>query len=232
MGGTEGTYVIAAGRRGGHIFRGIARAGETRARRPDSKILFVGTPGGLEHRVVPEAGFPIESVRAAGFVGRSRVQQLRALATLPAGFFAARRILRRSRARGVAGMGGYVSIPVVAAARSLGIATLIHDSDARPGVANQLLNRIATVTALGWDAAKTHLSRPAVVTGTPVRAEFFSVPPLSDDASTRRVLVFGGSQGAVVINRAMAGAARPPARGAPEGIHPTGGKKLAPAGAL
>src|SRR5262249_9389600 len=145
---------------------------------------------------------------------------------------AARRILRRSRARGVAGMGGYVSIPVVAAARSLGIATLIHDSDARPGVANQLLNRIATVTALGWDAAKTHLSRPAVLTGTPVPAESFPVPPLSDDASPRRVLVFGGSRGPVVINRAMAGAARLLAGDGLEVIHQTGEKNLEPTRAL
>jgi len=218
--------VIAAGKTGGHIFPGIALAREICARRPDSNVLFVGTPGGLERRLVPEAGFPIESVRAAGFVGRSRLEQVRALTTLPAGFFAARRILRRVGARGVAGMGGYVSIPVVAAARSLGIATLIHDSDARPGVANQLLNRIATRTALGWEAAKAFLSQPAVVTGTPVRSEFFSVPPLAPDGSTRRVLVFGGSQGAVAINRAMAGAARLLGGERLEVIHQTGQKNL------
>ena len=218
--------MIAAGKTGGHIFPGIALAREIRARRPQSPILFVGTSGGLETRLVPEAGFPLEFVRAAGFVGKSRGEQLRSLAGLPSGFLGARRILRRARARAVAGMGGYVSIPVVAAARSLGIPTLIHDSDAQPGLANRLLNRIATRTAVGWDEAREHLGRPAVVTGTPVRDEFFAVPPIPAARASRRVLVFGGSQGSAVLNRAMAGASRRLTSERLEVIHQTGEKNL------
>ena len=224
--------MIAAGKTGGHIFPGIALAREIRARKPAAPILFVGTSGGLETRLVPEAGFPLEFVRAAGFVGKSRADQLRSLAALPAGFFGARRVLRRHRARAVAGMGGYVRVPVVAAAASLGIPTLIHDSDAQPGVANRLLNRIATRTAVGWDAARPRLSRPAVVTGTPVRSEFFAVPPLSPDRSPRRVLVFGGSQGSVVLNRAVARAAAGLVGEELEVIHQTGEKNLAATRAL
>lgn len=224
--------MIAAGKTGGHIFPGIALAREICARRGGATILFIGTPGGLETRLVPEAGFALEFVRASGFVGKGRVAQLKSLARLPVGFFRSRRILRRARARAVAGMGGYVSIPVIAAARSLGIPSLIHDSDAQPGVANRLLNRIATRTAVGWEAARSHLVRPAVVTGTPVRSEFFSVPPIPSDRSTRRVLVFGGSQGSVVLNRAMAAAAPRLSREGFEVIHQTGEKNLAATSSL
>ncbi len=225
--------MIAAGKTGGHIFPGIALAREIRARRPDAPIVFVGTPKGLEHRLVPEAGFPLESVRSSGFVGKSLSARVRALMNLPLGFFQARRILRRHRARAVAGMGGYVSIPVLAAARSLGIPTLVHDSDALPGVASRLLNRMATRTAVGVAAANARLVRPGVVTGTPVRPEFFAVPAeTAQGGRPGRVLVFGGSQGAAVLNRAMAAAARTLQGDGLSVIHQTGEKHLASTRAL
>ena len=202
-----GAYVIAAGGTGGHIYPGIALAEEIRARRPEASILFVGTEYGLEGKLVPQAGFPLALVQATGFVGKGLLDQLGALARLPAGFRQARRLLTRHRARVVAGVGGYVSVPVVAAARSLGIPTLIHEPNAQPGLANRLLNRIATRTAVGLEAANARLKRPGVVTGTPVRGAFFSVPPLDEEATTQRILVFGGSQGSRVLNRAIAKAA-------------------------
>ena len=228
--------MIAAGKTGGHIFPGIALAREIRRRRPEASIVFVGTAeaGGLESRLVPEAGFPLERVHAGGFVGKPLMARVRALAGLPRGFFEARRILRRHRARAVAGMGGYVSLPVLAAARSLRIPTLIHDSDALPGLSSRILNRFATRTALGLAAAQSRMTRPGVVTGTPVRPEFFDVPPLELSASGRpaRLLVFGGSQGSVVLNRAVAQAAAA-LRGSPiEVLHQTGERHLAATRAL
>jgi UDP-N-acetylglucosamine--N-acetylmuramyl-(pentapeptide) pyrophosphoryl-undecaprenol N-acetylglucosamine transferase len=217
--------VIAAGGTGGHIFPGIALAREIRARRPDAGVLFVGTGRGLEAKLVPEAGFPLELVRASGFAGKRPAARLRALTDLPAGFFQARRLLARHRARAVAGVGGYVTVPVLAAARSLGVPTLIHESNAFPGIANRLLNRFATRTAVGLAEANRRLSRPGVVTGTPVRPEFFAVPPIDPNATTRRLLVFGGSQGARVLNRAMAEAAPLLAADAIEVIHQTGEKE-------
>ncbi len=199
--------MIAAGGTGGHIFPGIALAREIRARRPEAEILFVGSRHGLEAKLVPEAGFALELVRASGFAGKRLSAKARALAELPAGFFGARRLLSRRRVRAVAAVGGYVSVPVVAAARSLGVPTLIHESNAFPGIANRLLNRFATRTAVGVAAANSHLARPGVVTGTPVRPEFFDVPRLDPSATTRRLLVFGGSQGSRVLNRAMTEAA-------------------------
>jgi UDP-N-acetylglucosamine:LPS N-acetylglucosamine transferase len=130
--------------------------------------------------------------------------RLASLARLPAGFFEARSIVARHRARGVVGMGGYVTVPVLAAARSLSIPTVVHDSSALPGIATKFANRFATKTALGLAAANSRL-KPGTVTGTPVREEFFRIPALSPSAPTRRLLVFGGSQGSIVLNRDGAG---------------------------
>ncbi len=227
MTGELGTYVIAAGGTGGHIVPGIALANEIRAKRHTAAILFIGTPHGLESRLVPEAGFPLELIEASGFVGKTIGKRVRAIAQLPGGFAAARALLRRHKARVVVGVGGYVSIPVILAARSLGIPTVIHESNALPGVANKFLNRFATKTAVGIATANKHFKKPGVVTGTPVRPEFFEIPPLDPEGKTKRVLVFGGSQGSRVINRAIARAAvMLEKRKDYELIHQTGEKDL------
>jgi UDP-N-acetylglucosamine--N-acetylmuramyl-(pentapeptide) pyrophosphoryl-undecaprenol N-acetylglucosamine transferase len=189
-------------------------------------VVFVGTARGLETRLVPEAGFRLETVPASGFAGKRLLDKAAALAQLPAGFLEARRILARHGARAVAGVGGYVTIPVIAAARAMGIGTVVHESNARAGLANRLLNRIATKTAVGLEAANAGLARPGVVTGTPVRAEFFEVPPLSAATAGRRVLLFGGSQGSRALNRAIAGAAQALAAEGCTLVHQAGEKLL------
>ena len=125
------------------------------------------------------------------------------------------------------GVGGYVTVPVLMAARSLGIPTLIHESNALPGVANRFLNRFATRTAVGLAAANAHLRRagrgdrdaraPRVLRDRAARSE---------RATTRRLLVFGGSQGSRVINRAMARAAVLLEKSGLEVVHQTGDKDL------
>jgi UDP-N-acetylglucosamine--N-acetylmuramyl-(pentapeptide) pyrophosphoryl-undecaprenol N-acetylglucosamine transferase len=221
-----GAYIIAAGGTGGHIIPGIALADEIRAQRPRAAVVFVGTAHGLESRIVTAAGYPLEKVDASGFVGKALTNQIQSLARLPKGFFEARAILKKHRARAVVGVGGYVTVPVLLAARSLGIPTLIHESNARPGVANRFLNRFATRTAVGLAAANTHLRKAGVVTGTPVRREFFEIPALDPAATTRRLLVFGGSQGSRIINRVVARAATLLEKSGLEVIHQTGDKDL------
>lgn len=221
-----GAYVIAAGGTGGHIMPGIALADEIRAQKPGRAIVFVGTTQGLEGQIVAAAGYPLEFVDASGFVGKTWTKQFKALSRLPKGFFEARALLKRHRARAVVGVGGYVTMPVLMAARSLGIPTLIHESNARPGVANRFLNRFATRTAVGLAAANPHLRQAGIVTGTPVRREFFDVPALDPEAPSRRLLVFGGSQGSRVINRAVARAAVLLEKSSLEVVHQTGEKDL------
>jgi len=218
--------VIAAGKTGGHILPGLALAREIRARRPNAPILFIGTGAPLEQQLIPAEGFQLESIRASGFVGRSFAAKVRALTDLPAAFLRARDLLARHRARAVAGTGGYVSVPVLAAARSLHIPTLVFDADAQPGLATRLANRFATRTAVGFPQANTRLARPGRVTGTPVRAEFFAIPALDPKSITRRLLVFGGSQGSAVLNRAMAEASVELADERFEVVHQTGAKNF------
>lgn len=222
-----GAFVIAAGGTGGHILPGIALADEIRVQKPSAEILFIGTAQGLEGKIVPAAGYRLELVDASGFVGKTLSRQARSLARLPMGFLQARALLKKHRARAVVGVGGYVTVPVLSAARSLGIPTLIHESNAMPGVANRFLNRFATATAVGLPAANTGLRRAGIVTGTPVRAEFFAIPPLDPEASTRRLLVFGGSQGSRIINRALARASVLLEKSAIEVVHQTGDQDLA-----
>jgi UDP-N-acetylglucosamine--N-acetylmuramyl-(pentapeptide) pyrophosphoryl-undecaprenol N-acetylglucosamine transferase len=131
------------------------------------------------------------------------VDRLAALALLPLGVADSWRLLRRRRPRAVAGLGSYASVPVLSAARMLGIPTLIHESNAMPGIANRFASRFATRIAVSLPSASARLARPGTVTGTPVRPEFFSVPPLAAGSGSRRILVFGGSQGAAVLNRAV-----------------------------
>lgn len=221
-----GTYVIAAGGTGGHIVPGIALANEIRAQKPDAAILFVGTAQGLESTIVAAAGYPLALIDASGFVGKTLGKQLAALARLPRGFFESRALLKQHKARAVVGVGGYVTVPVLTAARSLGIPTLIHESNGKPGVANRFLGRFATRTAVGLAAANTHFRKAGTVTGTPVRREFFDVAPFDAAATTRRLLVFGGSQGSRVINRAVARATVLLEKSHLEVIHQTGEKDL------
>jgi UDP-N-acetylglucosamine--N-acetylmuramyl-(pentapeptide) pyrophosphoryl-undecaprenol N-acetylglucosamine transferase len=224
-----GAYVIAAGGTGGHVFPGIALAEEIRTRRPEAQVVFVGTTKGIEAKLVPQAGFPLEFVSATGFMGKTLAQRIEALVRLPAGFREARRLLARHKARAVAGMGGYVSLPVLAAARSLGIPTLILEPNARPGAANRFLNRFASRTAVGIAAANADFVRPGVVTGTPVRSQFFAVAPLDPKAVTKRMLVFGGSQGSRVLNRALARVAPTLQHLGLEVVHQTGEQEFAAA---
>jgi UDP-N-acetylglucosamine--N-acetylmuramyl-(pentapeptide) pyrophosphoryl-undecaprenol N-acetylglucosamine transferase len=221
-----GAFVIAAGGTGGHIVPGIALGHEIRAQKHGALVVFVGTAQGLEGKLVTQAGFPLELVDAAGFVGKTWTRQVGALAKVPKGFFEARALLKKYRARVVIGVGGYVTVPVLTAARSLGIPTLIHESNAIPGVSNKFLNRFATKTAVGLPDVNSYLKKPGVVVGTPVRSEFFAIPPVDPAATTKRVLVFGGSQGSRVMNRGMARAAVLLEKSGLEVVHQTGEQDL------
>jgi UDP-N-acetylglucosamine--N-acetylmuramyl-(pentapeptide) pyrophosphoryl-undecaprenol N-acetylglucosamine transferase len=222
-----GAFVIAAGGTGGHILPGVALAREILAQKPGASVVFVGTAQGMEGKIIPASGFPLELVNASGFVGKTFGRQLSALSRVPKGFLEARALLKKHGARVVVGVGGYVTVPVLTAARSLGIPTLIHESNAVPGVANRFLNRFASRTAVGLPGANAHFKKRGVVTGTPVRPEFFAIPPLDPAATTRRLLVFGGSQGSRIINRAMARASVLLEKMGIEVIHQTGDKDMA-----
>ena len=197
--------LIAAGGTGGHIYPGIAVAKEILRRDGHSEVLFVGTSRGLEKRIVPESGFQLSLITSAGLKNVGIFGKLKGLGVLPISFIEAARLLRDFRPDVVIGAGGYVSGPVLLVAGLLRFPTLVMDSNALPGFTNRRLARFVDKAALTFDEALPYFGEKGVVTGNPVRKEFFDVPRRERGEKTS-VLVFGGSQGARAINSAMIGA--------------------------
>lgn len=199
-----GGYLIAGGGTGGHVFPALALAGELSRRRPGASVVFVGTARGLETDLVPRAGYPLELVRARGIVGTSALSRASGAAQVPLGLLDSWRLLSRHRPRAVVGVGGYASGPVVATAWARRVPTVVHESNAVPGLTNRLLSRVATRVAVGTEAALSGLPGAEVV-GNPVREAFFSVPALDGRPAARRLrlLVVGGSQGSAFLNRVV-----------------------------
>lgn len=198
--------MIAAGGTGGHIYPGIAVAKEVMRREPQSAVRFVGTARGLETRLVPQAGFELSLIESAGLKNVGMMARLRGLSLLPKSFLAARRLIREFRPDIVVGAGGYVSGPVLLMAALMNVPTLVMESNALPGWTNRRLARFVDRATVSFEAALPYFRGKGVVTGNPVRREFFDIPPKGRDASRFSVLVFGGSQGARAINEAMVSA--------------------------
>lgn len=201
--------LLTGGGTGGHVFPGIVIAEEIRRREPNAKILFVGTRRGLESKVVPRLGYEIEYVDVRyferSFSPRNIVTAYKAFASV----LGARRIISRFKPDVVVGTGGYVSGPVVLAASLAQIPTLIHEQNAFPGLTTRLLARRVDIVAVSHSeaVARVGAAAKAVVTGHPVRREFFETSraearrSLNLKAKDRLVLVVGGSGGAEKINQ-------------------------------
>ena len=196
--------LLAGGGTGGHLFPAVALAEELKNEEPDAEILFVGTERGIESRILPKLGFPLEHISIEGFVGKSVVRKLGFFLMLVRGVVQSLRILKRFRPDVVVGVGGYASAPVLLAAQLKGTATLIHEQNAIPGLANRLLGRLARRVCLSFEDTQDFFPAAKVlVTGNPLRQGIADCPLPEGDPV---LLVFGGSQGAEAINQAMIGA--------------------------
>ena len=203
--------VIAGGGTGGHLYPGIAVARELLKRKPDAQISFAGTSRGIEARVVPREGFPLDLVRIGGLKGKEITHRMYGLALLPVGMIDAWRIVGRRRPRLVIGVGGYSSGPVVLAAAARGVATMVLEQNAVPGLTNRLLTPFVRAAAVTFESTARFFGSKAFVSGNPVRQEFLDAAGQGESSANddigSRVLVFGGSQGAHAINVAMVEAA-------------------------
>jgi UDP-N-acetylglucosamine--N-acetylmuramyl-(pentapeptide) pyrophosphoryl-undecaprenol N-acetylglucosamine transferase len=199
--------VIAAGGTGGHILPGLAVARELASR--GAEVTFVGTERGLEKRLVPEAGFTLELVSSGPLKSVGLLTKLRSAIAVPMGAMQARKLLRQLRVNVVLGVGGYASGPVLLAAKSLGIPTMLLEPNAAPGMANRSAAKWVQAAAINFPEASKYFSH-AQVTGIPVRPEFLNIPPIqgSPNQGPPHLLVFGGSQGARVLNHRMPEIAR------------------------
>jgi UDP-N-acetylglucosamine--N-acetylmuramyl-(pentapeptide) pyrophosphoryl-undecaprenol N-acetylglucosamine transferase len=218
--------VIAGGGTGGHLFPGVAVARELLRRRPDAVVTFAGTAKGIEARVAPREGFTLDTIRSLGLKGKSVSALLKGVLTLPLSALDAWRVVAQRRPDLVVGVGGYSSGPIVVMAWLRGVPTLLHEQNAQPGLTNRLLARVARAVAVTFESSLAHFGAKAFVSGNPVRPRFLQAA--GEPAGARRVLIFGGSQGAHAINVAMVEAAGELARAsAPPAItHQTGAADL------
>lgn len=221
------TVTILAGGTGGHIFPGLAVAEALRADGVD--VRWLGTPHGLENRLVPAAGIELDRVRITGLRGRGLLGWLAAPFRVVRAMLQARRILKDSRPGCALSMGGYAAGPAGLAARTLSIPLVIHEQNSVAGLTNRWLAPFARIVCTGFPDAL----RGARVTGNPVRPEIRNLPEprsrLDGRSGPLRLLVIGGSQGAAIFNQVVPEAlARLPSNERPVTRHQAG-RQLQPA---
>ena len=193
--------VIAGGGTGGHVIPALAIARELREHFA-AEVLFVGTARGMENRLVPAAGFELRLIEVGALNRVSLATRVRTLTALPRAILASSRILTQFRPDVVIGVGGYASGPAVLSASLRGMPTLVFEPNVVPGFANRVVALMVSMAAVHFQQTARYFRR-AVVTGVPVRREFFQVPPYSVSDRPPKVLVFGGSQGASALNRVL-----------------------------
>ena len=191
--------LIAGGGTGGHIIPALAVARALQSHY-NAEILFVGTARGLESRLVPDAGFNLQLIHVGQFNNVSLFTRLRTLFSLPLSVLSCSRLISRFKPQVVFGVGGYASWPTMAAAILRGIPTIAFEPNAVPGLANRLIGKYVRRGVVNFQQAARWF-RNAEVTGIPVRTEFFSLP--APPATPPHLLVFGGSQGARILNNAL-----------------------------
>ncbi len=207
--------LFAGGGTAGHINPALAIAGYVRERQPDAEILYVGKTGGMEERLVPQAGFEFRGISVQGFSRKLTPKGIKdniiTVKKAVAGGRAAKKIIQEFQPDICVGTGGYVSGPVLRAAAKLDVPTVIHEQNAFPGVTNKMLSKHADRVMLAMPAAEKHFKgKPQfVITGNPVRGEILT----ADKEASRKelglderpvILSFGGSLGARIVNESLA----------------------------
>jgi UDP-N-acetylglucosamine--N-acetylmuramyl-(pentapeptide) pyrophosphoryl-undecaprenol N-acetylglucosamine transferase len=194
--------LIAGGGTGGHVFPAIAIAKEWMSRGNEREVVLVGTQRGIEMKLVPQAGLPLETLRIAGLKGKGGMTLVKNLSMLGSGLTDALAVLRKHKPVAAFGVGGYAAGPMMLATWLRGVPNVIFEPNAEPGFTNRVLARISKRIATGYDVSARAWGEKAVVTGCPVRSEFFSIQPRTPQKPFR-LLITGGSQGALVINRTI-----------------------------
>lgn len=192
--------LIAGGGTGGHVFPAIAIAREWLSRGSEREVVLVGTERGLEMKLVPQAGLPLETLRVAGLKGKGGATLLKNLGMLLPAMSDARSVLRKHQPVAAFGVGGYAAGPMMLATWFSRVPNVIFEPNAEPGLTNKLLAKLSRKIATGYEISAQRWGKKAIVTGCPVRSEFFSLASRKLQ-KPYRLLVTGGSQGALPINR-------------------------------
>ncbi|MEM1394582.1 MAG: undecaprenyldiphospho-muramoylpentapeptide beta-N-acetylglucosaminyltransferase [Cyanobacteria bacterium P01_H01_bin.150] len=194
--------LIAASGTGGHLFPAIALAEQL----PDYQIEWLGVPNRLETQLVPEQ-YKLNTIGVEGFQKGFGISSLLTLSKLVGSILQVRKILKQGKFEGVFTTGGYISGPAVIAACSLGLPVILHESNALPGKVTRFFGPWCNAVAVGFEAAAKYLPKnKTIYTSTPVRSAFLEPGieaslDLTIPQDVPVIVVFGGSQGAVSVNR-------------------------------
>ncbi|MFE3183656.1 glycosyltransferase [Streptomyces violascens] len=204
------SVVIGAGGTGGHIYPGLALAEALRRAVPDAVISFVGTTRGLEGKLIPGAGYHLHTVDMIPFDPSLGAKRYLLPAALLKSGAQCRAILKAQRAQVAVGMGGYPSAPVIVGAKMAGLPSLIHESNAVPGRANQFAARLTSNIAVAFDRSRAHLAggQDAITTGMPIAASLASLDRTALRTEARRALGVPPGARLVLVNGGSLGAAR------------------------
>jgi UDP-N-acetylglucosamine--N-acetylmuramyl-(pentapeptide) pyrophosphoryl-undecaprenol N-acetylglucosamine transferase len=223
------SIVLAGGGTAGHISPLLAIAAALRSAAPGSRLLAVGTPAGMETRLVPAAGVELATIDRVPFPRKPSLDLLKLPGRLAGAVRQSGRILDEASADVLVGVGGYVCTPLYLAARRRGIPIVIHEANTRPGLANRVGSLLTRHVATAFEGTGLRHARHV---GMPMRTEISGLDrdsaraaareALGLDASKPTLIVTGGSSGAQSINRAVAGAAKELGAAGIQTLHITG----------
>ncbi|MCX8753585.1 undecaprenyldiphospho-muramoylpentapeptide beta-N-acetylglucosaminyltransferase [Snodgrassella sp. B3837] len=221
------TFMVMAGGTGGHIFPALAVAQELQAQ--GHRIVWLGSEGAMETRLVPQYNIPLETLSIKGIRGNGIKRKLLLPFTLVKTIAAARRIIRRYNVDAVIGFGGFVSFPGGIAARLCGLPLIVHEQNAIAGLSNKVLSHFASQVMYAFPQVFTNQNG---LVGNPVRADIASLTPPAQRFAGRQgvlnILVVGGSLGADILNKVVPQAmALLPESQRPNLLHQSGRNKLA-----
>ena len=203
--------IIAAAQTGGHINPGIAIANKIKKENKNAKIMFIGTTRGLENDLVPRAGFELKTIEAYGISRTINMKNIKNMFKTLKGFKDAKKIVKEFKPDIVIGTGGFICGPTILAATKYKIPTILHESNAFPGVATKLLSKKVNTLLVGFQDAVKRLpkAKKVVVTGTPTKISKVQLVNKQKEQITSElglssnlpiILIYGGSQGAKSIN--------------------------------
>jgi UDP-N-acetylglucosamine--N-acetylmuramyl-(pentapeptide) pyrophosphoryl-undecaprenol N-acetylglucosamine transferase len=200
---SNGKVMIMAGGTGGHIFPGLAVARALKNSGVD--VVWLGSEGGMEVKLVSAQGFSIEAIAIKGLRGKGLMSLIKAPVTIARAIAKAQALMRRYNPEVVVSFGGYTAGPGGIAAYLQGRCLIVHEQNCAPGLTNRMLSRIAKKVLTGFPNSFAHIAHTTV--GNPVREEISALPApeirLQQAHCSLRILVLGGSQGAKTINALM-----------------------------
>lgn len=206
-------FIISGGGTGGHIYPAIAIANELKVRFPEAEFLFVGASDKMEMQKVPQAGYKIEGLWISGLQRKLTLQNLMFPFKLMSSLWKSRKIIRKFNPDVVIGTGGFASGPLLQAANSFGVPTVIQEQNSYPGITNKLLSKKANAICVAYENLERFFPKNKIVfTGNPVRQDLLDVESKRQEglsyfnleSSKKTLLILGGSLGARRINQLIA----------------------------